>query len=141
MSRRAYPSDLSPAQWELLRPLVEKPASHGGTHHKYPLVEVVNALLYTAKTGCQWRMLPHDFPPWEAVYAHYRRWKHDGTLERLHAFLRQRVRTAAQREPTPSAVILDSQSVQTTEKGGRVVSTRGRKSKGANDILSLTRSE
>lgn len=130
MPRNPYPTDLSDAQWELLRPQVEKPASHGGTHRKHPLREIVNALLYVAKTGCQWRMVPHDFPPWDAVYDHFRRWKKDGTLERLHDTLRTQVRLADGREPTPSAGVLDSQSAQTTEKGGRAASTRGRRSKG-----------
>lgn len=131
MSRKAYPSDLSQAQWELLRPVIEKPASHGGTHRKYALVEIVNALLYVLKSGCQWEMIPHDFPPWESVYDHYRRWKKDGTLERVHDLLRRHVRIAEGREPTPSVGVLDSQSAQTTEKGGRVGTTRARRSRDA----------
>jgi transposase len=136
MSRKTYPSDLTEAQWEHLRPLIEKPASHGGTYRKYPLVEIVNALLYVLKSGCPWDMLPHDFPPWENVYDHFRRWKRDGTIERVHDVLRKQVRVADGREPTPSVGVLDSQSAQTTEKGGPVGMTRERKSKGANDISS-----
>ena len=136
MPRKPYPTDLTDEQWELLRPQVEKPASHGGTRRKHPLREVVNALLYVAKTGCQWRMLPNDFPRWDAVYDHYRRWKNDGTLDRLHDDLRKRVRVSEGRNPTPSAVVLDSQSAQTTEKGGPADMTRGRRSRDASGTSS-----
>lgn len=89
------------------------------------LQEVVNALLYVLHEGCRWRALPHDFPPWQTVYWYFARWTDDGTLVRIQDTLRRRVREAAGRGPDPSAVIIDSQSVKATEKGGRLVSTRG----------------
>jgi transposase len=131
MPRRAYPSDLTDRQWELLAPLLERPHPGYGRPRKYPLREIVNALLYLLRNGCTWRALPHDFPPWESVYDHFRRWKREGTLERLHDALREQVRLQAGRATTPSLLIIDSQSVPTTEKGGPEATTRARKSKGA----------
>jgi putative transposase len=118
MRRTRYPSDLTDRQWEILAPLLERPHPGYGRPRKYPLREIVNALFYVVKNGCTWRALPHDFPPWEDVYDHFRRWKKDGTLERLHDALRDQVRLRAGRAATPSLLILDSQSVPTTEKGG-----------------------
>ncbi len=80
--------------------------------------EVVNGLLYLVRTGCSWRMLPHDFPPWPTVHDYYRRFRGDGTWEKIHSHLREQVRADAGRQASPSAAIIDSQSVKTAEKGG-----------------------
>ncbi len=128
MKRKRYPTDLTDAQWKRLRPLLEKDPSKGGRPRTHSLREIVNALLYVLRGGISWRAIPHDLPPWESVYDHYRRWKRDGTLERVHDALRQELRLASGREATPSAVIIDSQSVKTTEKGDPEGTTEAKES-------------
>jgi putative transposase len=120
MSRQRYPSDLTDAEWGILAPLLPA-AKPGGRPRSVNLREVINALRYLVREGCRWRAIPHDFGvPYTTVLNYFRQWRDDGTWERLHATLRQRVRHQAGRNWTPSAVILDSQSVKTTQKGGRV---------------------
>ena len=119
MTRKAYPSDLSDREWQLLEPLLPPPKP-GGRSIKYPRREVVNAIRYVLRTGCAWRMLPHDLPPWRTMVHYFRTWRRDGTWERVHAALRDQVSIAEGRDVSPSAAIIDSQSVKTTEKGGLV---------------------
>lgn len=135
MKRAPYPSDLTTRQWHLIEPLLPPPKP-GGRAREVDLREVVNGICYMSRSGCAWRMLPHDLPPWGTVHWYYRQWRLDGTWEKLHEVLREKVRTAAGREATPSAAIIDSQSVKTTEKGGSAVMMPGKTSRDASATLS-----
>jgi transposase len=106
-----YPSDVSDAQWSLIEPLLPPPASSGRAE-KHPRREIVNAILYLDRAGCAWRMLPKCFPPWETVYWHWARWKTDGTTDRVHDALRDRLRDTQGRDPMASAGVADSQSLR-----------------------------
>ncbi|MDP6495271.1 MAG: IS5 family transposase [Dehalococcoidia bacterium] len=117
MRDKSYPSDVTDEQWETLAPLLP-PAKPRGRHRSVDLREVINGTLYVLRSGCPWRMMPHDLPPWGTVWWYFRQWRIDGTWERIHGTLHPKVRESEGREPTPSAAILDSQSVKTTEKGG-----------------------
>src|SRR6516162_8093873 len=141
MSRKAYPSDLTDAQWAIAEPLVPKPFPRGRPR-KSDLREVVNAILYVVREGCSWRALPHDLPPWRTVYNYFDAWSGDGTWERLLTALRRKARVQAGRPETPSACCIDSQSVKTA-CGGEAVGTdggkrvKGRKRHIATDTLGL----
>jgi putative transposase len=117
MDGRQYPSDLTDKQWQLIEPLLPPP-SRVGRPRTICRRQVVNAILYVNRTGCQWRQLPHDFPNWRTVYDLYWQWQLWGVWQKIHDTLREQVRRAAGRKATPSAAIVDSQSVRTTEVGG-----------------------
>jgi len=137
--RRAYPSDLTRSEWSQVSRFIPAPEP-GGRPAKYDRREIVNALLYLLRTGCQWRALPHDLPPWETVSWYFRCWKTDGTLDRLMTELRGDLRAAEGRYRQPSAAVIDSPSVKTTEKGGPTGSMPTRRSAAASGTSSWTRS-
>jgi transposase len=116
MRTRRYPSDLTDEQWALVEPLIPKPPG-GGRPVKTAMRDVVDAVLYLLRTGCQWRYLPNDFPPKSTVWRYFGAWRLDGTLAGIHDALRERVRKAEGRKRTPSAASIDSQSVRATEGG------------------------
>src|SRR5271165_4973550 len=113
--RQQYDSDLSDEQWNLIQDVIPKPKSNkqfGGRPTKHNRREIINAILYIARTGCQWRLMPHDLPPWKTVYDYFVLWHDAGIFETMNDRLRIEVRIAAGRNPEPSAGIIDSQSVK-----------------------------
>ena len=129
LKRKPYPTDLTEAQWTILEPMVP-PSKHGGRPRTVNMREVINTILYLNRTGCQWDMLPHDMLPKSTVYEYFAQWRDDGTWAKFIDALRAQVRTKENREPTPSAMCIDSQSVKTTEKKGIVAGTmRARRSR------------
>ena len=117
-SKLRYPSDLTDDEWGLVEPLIP-PGKTGGGKRTVIMREVVNGLMYILSTGCQWRAIPKDLPPKSSVYDYFDLWTYDGTLERIHYALYEQCRERAQREASPTAAIIDSQSVKSAEKGGR----------------------
>ena len=140
MTRQPYPTDVTDAQWAGIEPLVPPPKS-GGRPASVDRREIVNAIFYHVRNGGVWRALPHDLPKWQTVYYYFRRWRDDGTWQRMHDALRDEVRHAAGRDASPSAAILDAQSVKTAEKGGSAAGLTGaRRSRGASATSRSTRS-
>jgi len=117
MERTPYPTDLTDEQWNLVEPVLPD-AKPGGRPRETDLREVVNALFYLVRTGCQWRMIPHEFPPWRTCYNYYRVWIDSGTWDEIVYLLRTEVRIQARRKDQPRVAAIDSQSVKTTEQGG-----------------------
>src|SRR6195952_715784 len=141
-SKLRYPSDLTDAEWALIAPVIPR-AKRGGGKRTVDLREVVNGLMYVLSTGCQWRAIPKDLPPRSTVNGYFGLWDYDGTLDRIHYALYVKCRELAQREASPTAAIIDSQSVKSAEKGGpastRMAMTRARKSRARSGTFSSIR--
>ncbi len=134
--RKPYPSDLSDAEWELLKPLLPTPRGFGHPV-EVSFREILNGIFYVQRTGCQWEMLPHDLPPYTTVYGYFHKWQRKGIWQFLHDQIREQLRQELGRDEHSTVAIADSQSVKTTEKRGRSTAmTVARKLKGVNAILS-----
>jgi putative transposase len=120
MSRSRYPTDLTDEQWAIMEPFFPEQPAQGrtGRPREYAYREIINGIFYVLRTGCSWDMMPHDLPPWRTCNHYFSRWRREGTWQSVHDALRERLRTKMGRQASPSAAILDSQSVKTAEKGG-----------------------
>ena len=135
-SRKIYPSDLSDREWELLKPLLPKPQGFGHPRD-VDLREILNAIFYVQRTGCQWEMMPHDLPPYTTVYGYFQKWQCKGLWQRIHDEIRGQLRNQLGRDKQSTVAIADSQSVKTTEKRDRSTALMvARKLKGVNAISS-----
>ena len=139
-SRLRYPSDLTDPEWELIAPLIP-PAKRGGNKRTVDLREVANGLMYVLSTGCQWRAIPKDLPPRSTLHDYFDLWSWDGTIDRIHFALYVQCREQAGREASPTAAVIDSQSVKSAEKGGaasiRTATMQARRSTARSGISSL----
>lgn len=137
MARTAYPSDLSDDEWYVLEPLVPS-AKLGGCPRSVDMRDILNGIFYILRGGCAWRMMPHDLPNWKTTYDYFRTWRLEGVWERLNGVLREQLRRAVGRRSEPSAGVLDSQSVKTTEVGGSRATTAAKRSRAEDAICSST---
>jgi transposase len=133
--RKPSPTDLTDQEWAFIAPYVPT-AKPGGRPEKYPKRDILDGIFYLLRGGCAWRLLPHDFPPWQIVYQYLWRWKQDGTWQVMHDRLRGDIRVAAGTQRQPSAGIIDSQSIKTTEQGGSAAMMPGSRSRAASDTSS-----
>lgn len=137
-SKLRYPSDLTDAEWALVWPLIP-PSKRGGNKRTVNIREIVNGVMYILSAGCQWRAIPKDLPPRSTLNDYFRRWDDDGTLDGLHSALYVQCRELAGRNASPTAAVIDSQSVKSAEKGGsrltRTVTTRAKRSRARRDIF------
>ena len=136
--RKPYPTDLTDTEWAVIEPDVPE-AKRGGRPAQYSKREILTGIFYLLRGGCAWRLLPHDFPPWEIVYHYLWLWRWDGTWQHLHDLLRGDVRVAMGRPRQPSAGSIESQSVKTTEKGGSTATMRTNMSMVASVLFSSIR--
>jgi putative transposase len=116
--RKSYPSDLSDQEWAIVSALLPPKKQGRGRKESHSRREMLNAIFYVLRSGCAWRMMPHDLPPWTTVYTYFRKLERQGIWQQLNDALREKVREQAGRQAQPSAAVIDSQSVKTTEKGG-----------------------
>src|SRR5205807_1358929 len=129
MQRRAYDTDLSDGEWNYLRTRLPKAKSGGRPRTTNPR-EVVNAVFYVSKSGCHWRLLPHDFPPWQTVYMYFQNWQRDGTWKIIHDFLRSKLRRQDGRHSSASAGSIDSQTIKASGEAKKTGYDAGKKIKG-----------